>query len=141
LGLQEGKKRKVGQCTKEDEKRKKRKTHAETVEEKVTNSLGVLLKDLQVLEDLLVDLDLVVEPNRVLTEEIESDLVRRSEGDVLVTKRATSDRVGFVVALFVTVTESETVDEVDRSRALTGRHLLRLEVGGVVGANAVDVLL
>lgn len=120
---------------------RREETHAETVEQQVTDSFRLLLEDLQVLEHLLVDFDLIVETDRVLTEEIESDLVGRGEGDMLVTERATSDRVGFVVSLLISVTEGEAVDEVDGGGALTGRHLLRLEIGGVVGADAVDVLL
>lgn len=60
---------------------------------------------------------------------------------MLVTKGAASDGIGLVLALLVSVTEGETVDEVDGGRALTDGRLLVLEVVGVVAADLVDVLL
>lgn len=98
------------------------KTHRKSIEKEISDSFGFLLEDLDVLEDLFVDLDFVDVPDRIFTEEIERDLVRRREGDVFETKGTTSDRVGFVFSLFVSGTKSESIDEVDGSRTLASRH-------------------
>lgn len=117
------------------------RTDRETIKEQITDRLGLLLEDPQILEHLLVDLDLVDVPDRVLAEEVERDLVRRRQRDVLEPERAAPDRVGLVLPLLVTGTEGEPIDQVDGRRALTRRHLFRLEVRRVIRTDSVDVSL
>lgn len=117
------------------------RTHRETIEEEVPDLLGLLLEDLEILKYHWIDLDGVDVANRVLAEEVERDLGGRRERDVLEAERAAANRVRLVLALLVSVPKREAVDEVDRSRPLTDRHLLVAQVDAVVRADAVDVLL
>jgi hypothetical protein len=115
-------------------------THVETVKDVIPFRL-VVFENLDILEHLLVHLDFLVEPHRVLTQEIKDDPVRRLERDVLVSQGTTADRVRLVLALLVTRTKRKLVDEVQRSRTLSVRHDLGLEVLGVVLPDPVDVFL
>lgn len=119
----------------------KSETDSESIEEQVADLLGLLFKQLEVLEHLLVDLDLVDVTDRVLSQEVEDNARRGRKRDVLEAERAAADRVGLVGALLVAVTEREAVDEVDGRRALPHHRLLVLEVRRVVLAHSVDVLL
>lgn len=56
--------------------RERGKPYSQSVKDLVAVLLGWLLKDLQVLEDLRINLNLVVESNAVLAQEVENDGVR-----------------------------------------------------------------
>jgi hypothetical protein len=96
-------------------------THRETVEQIIALALRFRFEDLDVFEDLRVYLDLLMEPHRVFTQEIEDDFVGRLERDMLVPQGTTSDGVRLVLALLVARSEGETVDEVQCRCALTVR--------------------
>jgi hypothetical protein len=116
-------------------------THTQTVEKVIALGLGVLLEQLDVLEHLGVDVDFLVETHRVLTQEIEHNLGGGLERYVLVAQRTTTNSIRLVFSLFVTRTESKTIDKVQSGRSLAVRHDLGFEVLGVVSADHVDVFL
>lgn len=60
---------------------------------------------------------------------------------MLATKRAAAYGIRFVVALLVAGTEGQTIDKIHRSRALTVRHDLVLEVSVVVLTDLINVTL
>ena len=118
----------------------------DSVEQSVLVRLAVAFEQPDVLEHLRADLDSVVVPDRVLAEEVEDhvfETIRRValERDVLAAERATADRVSLVLALLVTSTQSEDVDEVHGGRTLALGHDLRFEVSVIVGTDLVDVFL
>jgi hypothetical protein len=115
-------------------------THGDTIEQVVIIGL-VLLEDPNVLEYLLVDRNTLVVPNGVFTKEVEDDVVRLLEGDVLTAEGATTDGVRLVFALLVTCTKRKLVDKVHRRGTLTVSHDLVLEIRVVVLTNAVDMFL
>jgi hypothetical protein len=80
--------------------------YVEAIEDHVAGGLGRLLEDLQVLENLRRDFNGIVVPDRVFTQEIEDNLVRRLEGNVFIPQRTTADSVGLVLTLLITSSES-----------------------------------
>jgi hypothetical protein len=103
--------------------------------------LLILLKDLDILKHLIVNRHPLIVPDRVLAQEIEDDIIRLLECDVLAPQRATANRVRFVVALLISGTQCKLVDEVHRRRPLSVGHHLVLQIGRVVLPDAVDVAL
>ena len=60
---------------------------------------------------------------------------------MLATKRAAADGISFVVTLLVAGTEGQAIDKIHRSRALTVRHDLVLEVSVIVLTDFINVTL
>lgn len=117
-----------------------RVTHVYAVKEWITFN-DILLEQSDILEDLLVDLYSVVVANGIFTQEVENEVVGRLAGDMLVAQRATADSIRFVIALFITSSQCETVDEIHRGGTLSLQHNLVPEVGCVIGTDAIDVFL
>lgn len=59
-------------------------SYCQPIEHFIAVLLGGLFEDFQVLENLGVDLDLIVEPDGIFTQEVEDDRGRWLERDVLV---------------------------------------------------------
>lgn len=115
-------------------------THIQTVEEVVALGLRVRLEELDILEHLGFDFHFLVEAHRVFTQEVEDNCRGWPQSDVLVSQRATTHCIRFILALFITRTKRQTVDKVQRSGTLTISHHLGLEILRVVATNLVDVL-
>ena len=101
-----------------------RRTYSHAIEEGIGIFL-ILLEYSYVLEDLLLDFNALVESNRVLAKEIKDEEVRRLESDVFTSQRATAYSVGFILALLVTRTKRQLVDEVHRRCSLPISHDFR----------------
>eukprot|EP00754_Rhynchopus_humris_P047794 Rhum_TRINITY_DN7340_c0_g1::Rhum_TRINITY_DN7340_c0_g1_i1::g.22689::m.22689 len=94
--------------------------------------------------DRLRDLDVVVVPDRVLTQEVEVQeelFVLRERRDVLGTQRAAPDGVRLILTLVTTHTQGKLVDEVHGNAHLQPLHVLALEAGLVVVTNLLDNVL
>jgi hypothetical protein len=109
--------------------------------EQIVPILLILLKDLDILKHLIVNRHPLIVPDRVLAEEVEDNIVRLLERNMLAPERATADRVRFVVALLISGTQCKLIDEVHRRRPLSISHHLVLQIGRVVLPDAVDVAL
>ena len=119
---------------------KREKTYSDTVEESV-GIFFVLLKYSDVLEDLLLDLDALVEPDRVFTEEVEDEEIGWLQGNMFATQGTAADSIGFIFTLLVTSTECKLVNEVHRRRTLPVSHDLRSKLNLVVLPDAIDMIL
>ncbi len=83
-------------------------THRDAIEQSV-GILLILLENTDVLEDLLLDLDSLVEPDRVLAQEVEDDIVWRLKSDVLASQGTTANGIRLIFAFLVTGTKREFV--------------------------------
>ena len=101
--------------------------HIDAIEELILVIL-VVLEYLDILEHLLIDGDLVVVSDGILSKEVEHKLVRRLQRDVFTAERATADGVCLILALLVTRTKRKSIDEVHRRGALTVCHDLALQI-------------
>lgn len=116
-------------------------THGQSIEQVVLGRLGLGLEDLDVFEDLRIDLDLLLVHDTVLTQESQLDRRGRDQGDMLKPERTTTDGIGLFLSLFVSRSERQAVDQVHGCRSLSIGHDLALQVGRVIFADDIDVLL
>jgi hypothetical protein len=115
-------------------------THVDTVEQAVVVGF-VFFEDSNVLEHLGVDGNTVIISNGVFAKEIENNEVRCFQGDVLTTKGAATDGVGFVFTLLITSTKGESIDEIHGCRTLSVSHDFTFEIVSVLQSNSFDVFL
>lgn len=115
-------------------------TYRDTIEERISVFL-VILEYSDILEDLRLDLDALIEADRVFTEEIEDDEVWWLEGNVLAPKRTTANGIRFIFTLLITSTQSQTINKVHGCCALSVCHKLTSELDIVILANAIHMIL
>lgn len=101
----------------------------------------VLLEDPHVLENLRVNLDLLVVPDRVFTQEVKAKNVWRLQRDVFTAEGATTHGICLIFTLLVTCSKSENIDKVHCRGPLPVCHLFRLELFPVICPDAIDVIL
>lgn len=101
----------------------------------------VLLENPDILENLRIDFDLLVVPDRVFTQEVKAKNVGRLQRDVFTTERATPNGIGLVFAFLVASSKSKNINEVHSRSSLPIRHLFRLEIFSVICPDPVDVVL
>ena len=87
-----------------------RGTFSQAIEYIVTIHFGLLLKDLEILEDAFIDRDLVVESDTILTQEIKYNDIGRLQSDVLELERTAADGISLVVTFFIPGTKCKFVD-------------------------------
>ena len=114
--------------------------HMNTIEQGIFIRL-VLFEDSHVLENLRIDFDLFVVPDRVFTQKVEAKVVGGLECDMLTTERTTAHGICLILALFIAGSESENIDEVHGCSSLPICHLLRLEFFPIVRPDSIDVVL
>ena len=115
-------------------------THVDTIEQSVFIRL-VLLEDPHVFEHLRIHFDLFEVPDRVFTQEIKAKDVGGLQRNVFAAERATAHGIGLVLALFVTSSKSENIDEVHGRGPLPICHLLRLEFFPIIRTDPIDMAL
>lgn len=99
---------------------------------------------------ILGEIHRLLEQHRVLTKELQLDLVARfggigtlEEGQMFDTQRATTDSVGFVFTLFTANTQREFVDDEHGDTELAQGSIPRrgADLGGVISTDLVDAAL
>lgn len=115
-------------------------THIHPVEKRVI-IVHVVLEYADVLENLCIDLDPFIVANRIFAEEVERDEVGRFECDMLATQRAATNRIRLILALLVTSTKGQFVDEIHGGGTLTLSRKFRLKLGVIVLPDSVDMTL
>mmetsp|Transcript_24663 Transcript_24663/g.41360 ORF Transcript_24663/g.41360 Transcript_24663/m.41360 type:complete len:345 (+) Transcript_24663:655-1689(+) len=106
----------------------------------IVRRLLALDEGLEVLVDRLDHLDLLLKQHTVLTKERQLHDKVIHQGDVLDTQRAAAHSVSLVLALFVSDTESEVVDEPKRCGPLALKGVSwRSKLGHVSASDVADV--
>lgn len=115
-------------------------TDVDTVEDVIVIVL-VFFEDTNILEDLRVNGDSIVVPNRIFSQEVENEEVRLLQGDMLASQGTTTDSICLILSFLVTGTKSKFINEVHCSCALTVSHDFVLQLSFVVLSNTVDMFL
>ena len=116
-------------------------THSQTIKEIIPDGLGLLLEKLDIFEDLRLDCDFLLESHRIFTQEIKLDDIGWCQRDVFISKRTATDGIGFILALFVTRSQGQSIDKVHGGRSLPVRHDFGMQRILVVLSDRVDVFL
>jgi hypothetical protein len=86
--------------------------YVQSIKQVISDSLWLLLEQLDILEYLRIDRYFLLESHRVFTQEIEFDDIGWLEGNVFELQRTTTIGIGFIFSLFVSGSKSQTIDKV-----------------------------
>ena len=115
--------------------------YLEAIKEFISLLGGLALKETNVLENLLVDLHVLLEPDRIFTQKVKMHDVGLLQCDVLISEGAAAHSIGLVLTLLISGSECKSINQVHGRGTLTNKHLLVLEICHISTTDSLNLSL